>query len=579
LLNLELSKGPRPARELFKAAEAEGISEKSLHAAKKELDIQTTQKKDGWHWYRNNPGQPKSWNSRRGGPCYPLRGMPLKHQLLSPDEERRLAELTEEFINQLPYVRGSILEAGRIARELKPLYVKSGRKGGWKRFVTSQGRVVRTVDGWILDYERSAGLRPPAEKKAKKSPVLNVAKSATFNDDPNNDDPDGYFAEASPEEQQFVATVSPEQISGQLTEALADAEDWAVEEAPWQPKHSHWKKMVQEHSLDYSSEPLVPIRTSAELKALHWEYLPQDRLQEYVKGDPVTRSTLRFSRYPDSLGGDKTEKIGLSFLLLKGVISEDVQERAREGLVEMDWPSPTRKETCGAASFNRKVPKGQRKYSTPQAGELTGGYTVRGGMIEYTKLPRLGHQKLRYEATYPLLQEMHDVFARVLPLYFGGSPGMEKQVGAHGANLRISAKKRQAVTTPASTITMLRSCPAALHTDPNGSHLGLACMTSVKGTEYTGGTFCLLEYGIQVPVLPGDLLIAATAREWHCNLTPVQGEKYSIVCYYRTGVDNPKMTQRKSVPSGEDQYPTTGRNPEKTAAARGRVRIVRIPQP
>jgi hypothetical protein len=115
------------------------------------------------------------------------------------------------------------------------------------------------------------------------------------------------------------------------------------------------------------------------------------------------------------------------------------------------------------------------------------------------------------------------------------------------ANRRISLKKRQAETTSASTVTMLRNCPAALHTDPNGSKLGLACMTSIRGEEYSGGAFCLLEYGIQIPVQPGDLLIAATAREWHCNLTPVQGEKYSLVCYYRTGVDNPKMTSGKSV--------------------------------
>lgn len=66
---------------------------------------------------------------------------------------------------------------------------------------------------------------------------------------------------------------------------------------------------------------------------------------------------------------------------------------------------------------------------------------------------------------------------------------------------------------------------------------------------YAGGAFCLLEYGIQIPLQPGDLLITATAREWHRNVTPVQGEKYSIVAYYRTGVDNPKMKPGKSVPS------------------------------
>jgi hypothetical protein len=465
-----------------------------------------------------------------------------KHVDLSAAEERLLNELTGEFINQIPYVRGSILEAGRIARELKPLYVKAGRNGGWSGFVTSQGLVVRTVDRWILDYERSVGIRPPAEKNAKR----NVVKTATF-----SDDPDGYFAPATPEEQQFLESVSTEQINEGVHDALIEDDDpdgWeeGVDNAIWNPKHFRWQKLVKQQKLDYSPEPLVPILAKEDLKKLHYNYLPQDRLQEYIKGDSVTHSTMRFSRYPESVGDDKTEKIGLSFLLLKNVIPEDIQERAREGLAEMDWAAPTRRETREAAKFNRLVPRGQRKYETPPAGELQFGYLAYGGRVEYTRAARA--QKIRYEALHPLLQEMHDIFARTLPLYFRGTPGMEKEAGAHGANQRISAKKRQAVTTPASTVTMLRSCPAALHTDPNGSKLGLACMTSIRGTEYTGGAFCLLEYGIQIPVQPGDLLIAATAREWHCNVTPVQGEKYSIVCYYRTGVDNPKMRPGKSVP-------------------------------
>jgi len=66
-------------------------------------------------------------------------------------------------------------------------------------------------------------------------------------------------------------------------------------------------------------------------------------------------------------------------------------------------------------------------------------------------------------------------------------------------------------------------------------------MTTVRGTEYEGGVFCLPEYGLKIPVQPGDVLIALTAREWHCNLTPVRGTKYSIVCYYQWRLTNPKM--------------------------------------
>lgn len=103
---------------------------------------------------------------------------------LSPDEQLRLGELTSEFINLLPSYRGCRLELGRIARELKPLYVKVGRSGGWSKFVTSQGQNVRTVDGWIIDYEVSAGLRQATENKGHRGHTArskrNVAESATF---------------------------------------------------------------------------------------------------------------------------------------------------------------------------------------------------------------------------------------------------------------------------------------------------------------------------------------------------------------------------------------------------------------
>lgn len=103
---------------------------------------------------------------------------------LPPAEERRCNELIRNFENQLPLHRGSRLELGHIARELKPLYVKAGRKGGWSAFVTSHGQKVRTVDEWILDYERDRGFCKPAETKRVKPPKKrsrgNVADSATF---------------------------------------------------------------------------------------------------------------------------------------------------------------------------------------------------------------------------------------------------------------------------------------------------------------------------------------------------------------------------------------------------------------
>jgi hypothetical protein len=33
-------------------------------------------------------------------------------------------------------------------------------------------------------------------------------------------------------------------------------------------------------------------------------------------------------------------------------------------------------------------------------------------------------------------------------------------------------------------------------------------------------------------------------KEWHCNLTPVEGKKYSIVAYYFKEIANPVLTEK-----------------------------------
>lgn len=56
-LPVALENGPRAARELYKEAEAEGISVDQLKRAKYELDVRSAKKSDGWYWFI--PGRPE----------------------------------------------------------------------------------------------------------------------------------------------------------------------------------------------------------------------------------------------------------------------------------------------------------------------------------------------------------------------------------------------------------------------------------------------------------------------------------------------------------------------------------------
>lgn len=114
---------------------------------------------------------------------------------LSAKEKEDLEELIKDFTAQVGLVRTSRWEAGKIASELAPLYKRAGRKGGWTRFLRERGLKVRTVDDWILEYQRSINLRKPPEPKGPKG---NVADSATFEEEQviPSDNPDNNGREA-----------------------------------------------------------------------------------------------------------------------------------------------------------------------------------------------------------------------------------------------------------------------------------------------------------------------------------------------------------------------------------------------
>jgi hypothetical protein len=53
-LPMAMEKGPRAAKELYREAEAEGISPDQLKRAKYEMNIQAIKKVDGWWWFKYN---------------------------------------------------------------------------------------------------------------------------------------------------------------------------------------------------------------------------------------------------------------------------------------------------------------------------------------------------------------------------------------------------------------------------------------------------------------------------------------------------------------------------------------------
>jgi hypothetical protein len=306
-------------------------------------------------------------------------------------------------------------------------------------------------------------------------------------------DPDDSFFTTTPEEQEWIDSLKPEEIEQAINTHIGYDAGMGV----FRPESEHWRMLIKKGKL--KERRLARVH---DVKALKHHYIDPE---VYVT-DTLTENTLCW--YPENTA---------MLLYLKEKISEDDQKTAPRGLESMKFKDPTRGETEKAIEFNGQL-------ATVRAGELTFGFMDRGSirMTDPTK-----YQAAEFDKVRRILWRLNQQFARTLPKHY------EQQNRNIPSEFRLTG-------TAFSTISILKSCPSAVHIDMNGNKLGLVCMTTVRGTEYSGGELCLPEYGLKVPVKPGDILVAATAREWHCNLTPVKGTKYSIVCYYRWGLANEK---------------------------------------
>ena len=233
-------------------------------------------------------------------------------------------------------------------------------------------------------------------------------------------------------------------------------------------------------------------------------------------------------------------------LFLKNRIPLPARELALTGFRQMEWITPKRAETKTAVSY--------QKGNTVTPGELLFGHIDRGS-IEQTKVTLA--QGVAFACIAPILLHMTNIFARALPKYFGQQNRPFSDDSKWAAYHKKDESRPEyggiptevrAFLTAFSSVTLLRSCPASLHKDGGNARkdqTSFTALTSVGDGEFSGGAFSLIEYGLEIPVKPGDLLLAQTHREWHLNLSPVKGVKYSMVAYFRRNLANPKMWETK----------------------------------
>lgn len=118
--------------------------------------------------------------------------------------------------------------------------------------------------------------------------------------------------------------------------------------------------------------------------------------------------------------------------------------------------------------------------------------------------------------------------------------------------------------TSSTTVTINRNYPTSYHQDSNDLPGGRGVLTVLKGGQYTGCLFVVVEYGIAFDIGTQDVLIADSHNLWHGN-TPIVGEpgtyeRLAVILYYREnmhrclGVEGELRNQQTRKP-GDPLYP------------------------
>ena len=298
-------------------------------------------------------------------------------------------------------------------------------------------------------------------------------------------------------------------------------------------------------------------------KLWHGRY-PRDVDPHYNPADPRYNLTVITT---SAIGWDDEGQ--LMFVFLKGnnnreVLSKDAQQKALVGLPNFAWSNCDKSQRGALERANQfNIIDGQP--NPVPAEEANGGFGARStiwdlGATTHPKEYAQNQQALQH--VLPLLEEMGNRFAEVLPRTFGHHKHKMRKLGP---------KFRLIANLPFTTYTFLRSAPAAINVDANAKvtpHTKVspsakaaypeatlaelkvsatptyALMTSVAPDDspsYKGGEFCLVQYQLVFRVRPGDLLMAATSAHEHCNLSPVIGMKYSIIVYLKPQLTSPKV--------------------------------------
>jgi len=267
------------------------------------------------------------------------------------------------------------------------------------------------------------------------------------------------------------------------------------------------------------------------------------QLQRYMTSDEVSKrrheyvdaSFIHHKVTKDTVGYDGDAVAFVYFTPATARIPASDMCLAESGLAQLDWNSTD--------ESRRSALRGSGGW------EMQFGWIEQCGVHQFVPTYKQADQ---YKKIWPLITRMDGTLARALPRTLRNQLLLQR-----GTGFSLSATD----TSTISSITCLKNAPSSLHLDGNNAEAGMVVMATAG--DYVGGEFVLVEFGVEIAIPPGGILIAATHRYWHGNFKTVRGLRYSVLGYFREGlrgktalpvkVNGPDLPFTKHAGGGSDE--------------------------
>lgn len=215
----------------------------------------------------------------------------------------------------------------------------------------------------------------------------------------------------------------------------------------------------------------------------------------------------------------------------KGVIPDSIVEETYETLHELKgYQTNNRGLASGTPRLTKK--QGMRSASAKSISSAIVGSFDAMGAKQYCRLTAFsGREMDKYKKLFPLFVFIGDEMKKVAP-------------DRYNAQMEFVNRTHQdwvIPNTPFTTVTVNNSYPTGVHTDKGDLDEGISTLACIKKGDIAGGYLVLPEYRIAFKMEHKDLLIF-DAHQWHGNTELIKntedGERISVVCYYRTRMEN-----------------------------------------